>query len=401
LLPNTIGVRTRDVVTSVACLPVLESLGSSQIMWHCVVIGFTSGNVEVVSDAGQTLLRRQFADSPVKKIRANTIHLRRTQYSSCLDPVFLPLLSDVLVVYENMVALVLNEHLYISMIENRALLAEKRAAHEKVGEAMKDALANIKCKRMPIKDQALSDACIFTIKNTGFQMVSELSLNRAASQTSLSSLAEQTVVASVGALPFVQFNTPYNYMQTQNVTELAENVVSTVKSGLFRAATGLFWGGGGGANDSTGGGTSNVMTEEQRRRRDPEQKLTMTQAFKDHMKQGNVIELAPNSSYFAVLDNQNRVLLFDAILGTVIQVWKGYHHAQIGWVNSTTVPVFDPDTSHGDLPRDMRVACLLVIYLPRRGSIEIYSAEQKSKVIVNMIVYQVMRFTELYFNAPK
>ena len=70
-------------------------------------------------------------------------------------------------------------------------------------------------------------------------------------------------------------------MQTQSVNELAENVVSTVKSGLFRAATGLLWGSGGGSGaEESAGGQGKFMTEEQRRRRDPEQRLTTTQAFK-------------------------------------------------------------------------------------------------------------------------
>ena len=95
--------------------------------------------------------------------------------------------------------------------------------------------------------------------------------------------------------------------------------------------------------------------------------------------QGLQMEKSPNELHVAVVDNQNRVLVFDTMLGTVIHVWKGYHHVQIGWVNSTTVPV-SADMSHSDLPRDMRVSCLLVIYLPRRGVIEVWSAEQKSKV---------------------
>ena len=181
-----------DRVTAVACLPVLETLASSgsQLLWHCAVVGCASGHVEVISDgaggAGQTLVRRRFADSPVRRIRANTIHLRRNQYSACLDPVFLPLLSDLLVVYGNMVALVLNEHLYVAMVENRALLAETRAqggsADGSSNEAVRAALANVKCKRMPIREQNVSDACVYTVKNTGFHMASELSLNRDASQ---------------------------------------------------------------------------------------------------------------------------------------------------------------------------------------------------------------------------
>ena len=45
-------------------------------------------------------------------------------------------------------------------------------------EAVKAALANVKCKRMPIREQNVSDACVYTVKNTGFHMASELSLNR-------------------------------------------------------------------------------------------------------------------------------------------------------------------------------------------------------------------------------
>ena len=80
-----------DRVTAVACLPVLETLASSgsQLLWHCAVVGFASGHVEVISDgaggAGQTLVRRRFADSPVRRIRANTIHLRRNQGGNTID----------------------------------------------------------------------------------------------------------------------------------------------------------------------------------------------------------------------------------------------------------------------------------------------------------------------------
>ena len=55
-----------DRVTAVACLPVLETLASSgsQLLWHCAVVGFASGHVEVISDgaggAGQTLVRDVF-----------------------------------------------------------------------------------------------------------------------------------------------------------------------------------------------------------------------------------------------------------------------------------------------------------------------------------------------------
>ena len=66
------------------------------------------------------------------------------------------------------------------------MLAETRAQGADINsdsnEAVRAALANVKCKRMPIRDQNISDACVYTVKNTGFHMASELSLNRDGNQ---------------------------------------------------------------------------------------------------------------------------------------------------------------------------------------------------------------------------
>ena len=51
----------------------------------------------------------------------------------------------------------------------------------------------------------------------------------------------------------------------------------------------------------------------------------------------------------------------------------GYHHAQFGWIHTLK------DKDHLD-PGSSEFAILLVIYLPRRGLLEIWSPEQKSRV---------------------
>ena len=77
--------------------------------------------------------------------------------------------------------------------------------------------------------------------------------------------------------------------------------------------------------------------------------------------------------YTAVYDVQNRVLLMDNSIGTVIHIWKGYHHAQFGWIH-TMNEKSQENFGTGEF------AILLVIYLPRRGLIEIWSPDQKSRV---------------------
>jgi len=55
------------------------------------------------------------------------------------------------------------------------------------------------------------------------------------------SVAELAYVVTAGKLPFLQYNLPYS-LRPPDVGELAESVVSTVKSGFFRVASGVLFG---------------------------------------------------------------------------------------------------------------------------------------------------------------
>ena len=62
---------------------------------------------------------------------------------------------------------------------------------------------------------------------------------------------------------------------------------------------------------------------------DPEHKLTMVHAFKDHLKEAEDVKLSPNERHLAIKDGQNRIFVIDTFNECVINVWKGYHHAQV------------------------------------------------------------------------
>jgi hypothetical protein len=42
--------------------------------------------------------------------------------------------------------------------------------------------------------------------------------------------------------------------------------------------------------------------------------------------------MSPNKMYSAIRDSQNRVLLVDNYSRTIVQMWRGYHRCQMGWV---------------------------------------------------------------------
>ena len=134
------------------------------------------------------------------------------------------------------------------------------------------------------------------------------------------------------------------------------SVVSSVKSGLWSAVGGL-WGGGGVEGPKP----------------DPSVKLAVSLSIKDEGRHGLEMLLSPNKMYTAVRDAQNRVMLVETSTGTVVQAWRGYHRVMMAWT-VTSLPKEEEVTT------DLQLAVLLLLYLPRRGLIEVWSPEQKAKV---------------------
>lgn len=86
----------------------------------------------------------------------------------------------------------------------------------------------------------------------------------------------------------------------------------------------------------------------------------------------NII-LAPNKKIAAVSDTLGRVILIDAHKGTAIRIFKGYREAQCAFIQ---VPD-ERKTKH----RFMKpVALFLLIYSPKKGTLEIFSAQVGTKI---------------------
>ena len=107
------------------------------------------------------------------------------------------------------------------------------------------------------------------------------------------------------------------------------------------------------------------------------------------------MEKSPDGLHLAVVDSQNRVrlviisihyptlnfhlriqvLVLDATTGVVVNTWKGYHHVQLGWLFVANKD--PPEDIQGRYPAETKSTCLLVLYLPRRGAMEVISVERK------------------------
>ena len=336
-----------ETITALTCIPTRRLSDRSHSMWNAIVIGYDSGVVEVLDQNGETILKRSFAAGPVKSL-----------YCATKDNVLLletPYLTDLLVVYPKTLVALSAKNLQLALHHHQAKLAVMKSTSEELDpEVVQELLQEIDVKIFHTKgDQEVTGACVMRLRNVEFDQLNLRSLSNQTNETKLRALATKTTIITIGTDPFIEFNNPYNLGPT-NINDLAENVMSTVKSGIAKMATDFLWG--------------SAKVEEPPKKKDPEFKLTIAQAFKDHLKTGLSCQLSPNKFYLAIADNQNRILVLDTYLGAIIHVWKGYHHAQFAWIVSKK----ETDSTVS--------TCLLVIYLPRRGSLEIWSVEQKNRI---------------------
>ena len=141
-----------------------------------------------------------------------------------------------------------------------------------------------------------------------------------------------------------------------NPVALVQNMASTVKSGFYR-----LWGG---------------KEDPDQPKPDPEATLSICHSIKDDWRAGLEVFLSPNKMYSAVRDEKNRVMVVDNHTGTLVQAWRGYHRCQVAWA----VTSWGGKEGEGDPASDVQVSVILLLYLPRRGLIEVWSPEQKNKV---------------------
>ena len=379
---------TAGEITAVRYLPikVVSASGRTHDMWHCVVIGYSTGLVEIVAaDSGDVLLSKQFSKPNgdtsgfcvisiqylASYVANGAVIGASNSYQS--KTLAIPKLQEMIIVMNSTLAVLDSSSLFSALLKSRNDISANRT------NGMEDIykLASIPFKRYKVKDQSkIVDAIAYSLPNVLLDQYHQISMNKElVNEEHLRTLRHVTTYVTVGSAPFIQHNCPHQ-LGPQNINELAANVVSTVKSGLFRAATGFI-------GSWTGGNPDN---EEPKHQPDTEQYLQIRHAFKDNTKSAVCIRVSPDGRYSAILDEHNRIILLDngvngngAGSGTVIHIWKGYHHAQIGWITTSWE---DRKCHKADkIPQDLEISVLLVLYLPRRGLLEVWSPEQMLRVL--------------------
>jgi len=343
-----------ESISSVLCLPVI-SQGRANSSWNCAAVGFDSGFVRIYTDSGKLLVQKAFHTSPVTNIKVQTTpdskHFTSVIYSQSV--------SELLLIYDRQVVTVSGTDLFETLTANRSELAMAAAQGLQFNQ-----MAALPGTKLHIPEQIVADAESIVVQNTAYSQFVQITMRGGFIEERHKMVHTTPYFLTVGQEPYLQFNQPASL--SNSTVALAQNMVSTVKSGFFRVASGAvagFW----------GGGPAETSPEV---KVDPSVKLAVCHSIKDENKCGLEVSVAPNKVYSVVKDAQNRVTLIDNYSGTALQVWRGYHHVQMAW--STTS--WTKNSSERDPPSNVQVSILLLLYLPRRGLIEVWSPEQKSKV---------------------
>lgn len=94
----------------------------------------------------------------------------------------------------------------------------------------------------------------------------------------------------------------------------------------------------------------------------------------DLRRSGEGIILSPNKKLAAISDALGRVILLDTYKGIAIRIFKGYRDAQCAFIQV-------PDEKKTKHKGQRAVALFLVIYSPKKGTLEIFSAQQGNKIV--------------------
>jgi hypothetical protein len=100
----------------------------------------------------------------------------------------------------------------------------------------------------------------------------------------------------------------------------------------------------------------------------------------------NII-LSPDHKLAAISDALGRILLVDAFRGITLRIFKGYREAQCSFIQV-------PDERPSKHRIGNKVALFLVIYSPKKGTVEIFTVQQGQKIST----FSASKFSRLVYN---
>ncbi|KAK4875899.1 hypothetical protein RN001_012321 [Aquatica leii] len=336
-----------DPIRAVLCLPVVVQTHSSQVgpEWICIVVGFESGFVRFYTDDCQLLLSEQFHTERVCNIKCQSQHSPRPDLNFELK------LEEIYVQYPTVICNVNGGQLFPTL----------RNCHDQLGTKSDtdNSINGNGVKKLGFQDQFLiNDVAVvgLDLANTFDHLLTASTCG--GFDTRYRAMApHNTLILAGGSKPFVGFHYALEGGTQPVLTDVAKAVASKLKSALPSWLTG--------SKASVDKQTTLAIQ--------PAEPMGCRFGVCDLRRTATSIILSQDRRLVAVTDMLGRVLVIDCRRGLVLRMFKGYREAQCAFLQV-------PDEKRTKHRASTRVATFLVIYAPKKGTLEIFSAQQGLKV---------------------
>ncbi|CAG9761149.1 unnamed protein product [Ceutorhynchus assimilis] len=340
-----------DKVKSIVCLPIVGESHSSHVGpdWTCIVIGFDSGYVRFYTDRCDLLMEEQFHNENITNIKCQSQHSPRPDISPELHP------EELYIQYQSNICVVDGQQLFENLRNCRSQLARVQAK----GNITDFKPIPLSVKKLGFQDQGLiNDVAVvgLTMSNT-FDHLLAASICGGFDTKYRNTAPNSTLVLAAGSKPFLGYHYALEGVNQPVLSDVAKAVASKLKSALPSWITG--------AKPSD---TKEVTIAMQ-----PVEAMGLRFGLADLRRTGNDLVLSPNRNLVAVCDSLGRVLLVDSFKGVITKIFKGYREAQCAFLQV-------PDERRSKHRVGNKVALFLVIYSPKKGTLEIFTVQQGTKI---------------------
>ncbi|XP_061163319.1 rab3 GTPase-activating protein non-catalytic subunit-like isoform X1 [Saccostrea echinata] len=346
-----------EKITAMMCLPLASQKRSMQggPDWTCVIVGFSSGYIRFYTETGTLLLSQLLHSEPVQRLKCRTYEPPR--YLGDTEQH-----EELLILFKRAVVTIDGFSLFQSLRACRNQVARATASgSEPVLQA-----PPLAYKKWALQDQEkILDLCSCGVNTPNpFDQIRTAAMIGGSSAYIRPTPPAAGLFISSGVGPYVGFFYAVEGSTQPILSDVAYAVAHKLKSAIMSAASGWL-----------GFGSKNKEEEKQRPKIEPSTPLPHRFGLPDKRRQGDNIYLSPNNNYVATTDSFGRVILVDVERGTAVRMWKGYRDAQLGWVQ------VKEDVHHGNKDNDKeRIAQFLIIYAPRRGILEVWTAASGPRV---------------------
>ncbi|XP_044754871.1 rab3 GTPase-activating protein non-catalytic subunit [Coccinella septempunctata] len=364
-----------DNITSVLCLPIVGQSKSSNILpdWTCILVGFESGYVRAYLETCELIYEEQFHNEHIVSIKCRSQHSPRSDIALIVRP------EEVYVQYKTVVCFIAGKQFIPILRTNRAQLARAQANSELFDYDQ----PIMEVKKWEFQDQAI----IKDIAVVGLSISNPYDNLLAAStcggfETKFSSVPpNHTLVMAVGSKPFLGFHFATEGTNQAILIDVAKIVANKLKSALPTWLTG------------SGQAEKHPSTVQH-----PAEPMGCRFGLCDLQRSANSIILTSDHKLAAISDSLGRVIIIDTEKGIALKILKGYRDAQCSFVQ------VEDDRYSGSNKGNRKIALFLVIYSPKKGTLEIFTTQQFLKIAtfsaskhsrLVYINYSLMGFTQL------